>query len=117
VPIPKQVVEGGALNKRQRRTAWAAIALIGLMGIYPPWRGMEKTGRYSQVTEYGWIARPPVLPWFLAQIDNWENLQRPEIAKYLDPADWSWQIDVTRLLVQWATVALVGAGAICTLRQ
>jgi len=74
---------------------------------------MEKTGKYSPVAEYGWITKPPVLPWFLARAYTWQNLQNPEIAKNLDPADWSWEIEVTRLSVEWATVVLVGAASIC----
>lgn len=69
-------------------------------------------------SEYGWIFSPPVLPWFLVQIDTLDNLKNPDIGKYLDPADWAWEIDIPRLLVQWATVMLVASGlvVVCSAR-
>jgi hypothetical protein len=91
--------------------------MIAASGIYPPWKGIERTGRYSPVSEYGWIFSPPVLPWFLAQIDTLENLKNPEISKYLDPADWSWEVEVPRLLVQWMTIMLVGSGIVLLLKS
>lgn len=107
-----------ALNRRQRIVAAVAIVLVAATGLYPPWRGIEKTGRYSPVSEYGWIFSPPVLPWFLVQIDTLDNLKNPDIGKYLDPADWAWEIDIPRLLVQWATVMLVASGlvVVCSAR-
>ena len=100
------------LTKRQRIVVLIASILIGATGLYPPWRGIEKTGTYQTVTEYSWITSPPQLPWFLEQSNTLSNLMDPELAKYLDPAKWAWQIDILRLGVQWLTVVLVGGGLI-----
>jgi len=105
------------LEKRQRVVVAVATALIAVTGLFPPWKGIEKTGRYSPVAEYRWIFSPPVLPWFLAEIDTLDNLKNPEISKYLDPADWGWEVEWSRLSVEWATIILVGSGIALLLKR
>ena len=70
------------LNRRQRIVLLAIISAVGLMGLYPPWIGLERTHAYSPVSEYGWIFSPPTLPDFLLKTETFENMAKPEIGPY-----------------------------------
>ncbi len=83
------------LNKRQRNVLLVAIILIAATGVYPPWKGTHKTAEVSPVTEYGWIFSPPT--------------------PFVREDYWSWEIETSRLIVEWATVLLVGCGLLLLL--
>lgn len=98
------------LNKRQRIVVLIAVVLIGATGIYPPWRGTEHSGQISPVAEYGWIFLPPTLPWFLVNMESVKNMADPKLGPHLDRGNWTWEIELSRLLVEWAIVVLVASG-------
>ncbi len=69
----------------QRRALFLGVAIMICMGVYPPWVQIRGTAhRYA----YGWLFDPPVIPT--------SGLESP----------WSHEIDVIRLLIQWAVVTL-----------
>lgn len=103
------------LNRRQRIVIAVAVVLIAVGGTYPPWKGTEQSGQISPVAEYGWIFSPPTLPWFLTQIESVKNISDPQLTTHLDRGHWTWEIEMSRLLVEWATVVLVAFGAVALL--
>ncbi len=103
------------LNKPRRIVLLSATILIAATGIYPPWIGTENVrerrgDEISPVGEYGLIFSPPTLPGFLVKIESIKNMADPKLGPHLDRSNWSWRIEISRLMVEWATVATVAAG-------
>jgi hypothetical protein len=82
------------MNKKQKIVLWIGIAVIVVMGIFPPWvhrggPGVEKSAGYSFILNgpesyaFGWFARP----------------------------------DISRLFIQWVIVAVITAGLIITVKD
>jgi hypothetical protein len=96
------------MNRKQKICLWAGIALIVVMGLFPPWvlerekktknyLGESMAHEYRYTTEagpYSWIGSPP-----------WDYTSR---AKF---------VDLYRLGIQYFVVAIVTAGLIITLRD
>ncbi len=106
------------LNLKQKLIVWTGLALIVVMGIYPPWTesfhyGDIRVGPRSG--DYSWVfLRPGVPVWArnLAKARVAPDKPSPlEISLY-----WGFSIDLSRLLVQWAMVCFVVGGLVWTLK-
>ncbi|QXE89627.1 hypothetical protein KP001_14415 [Geomonas subterranea] len=89
----------GSLN--QQKGLAAGIALVVLIGMFPPWIITYKAGEYRTVTKdlgYVFIATPP-------------SYTRPTLSSSYETLG---RIDIQRLLVQWAIVA-IATGGFCLL--
>lgn len=75
------------MNKNQKIAMWVAIAVIVLMGLFPPWL-TELANRQYFIQGYYFI---------------------------LDPPFYS-RIYFTQLLIQWFVVALIASGTVLTLK-
>jgi hypothetical protein len=71
------------MSRRRRLTIWLAVEIAAAMGVYPPWACVAANGRSASVG-YSWIFGPP------------------------DGVCYGAEVDIARLLIQWAIVAAVG---------
>lgn len=91
------------MNRRQKAALWCGVAVIVLMGLYPPWvtTRVAVSGEITAVTN-------PVGHWFI-----WDG---PPRGIKLNEAVYGWgpRVDLSRLCIQWAIVAIVAGAAIAT---
>ena len=73
------------MSSSQKVAIWAAVFAISATGLYPPWVHIVRQGRYYS---YGWLFKPPEL-----ELD----------------AGWRTELDVTRLLIEWAVICVLAA--------
>lgn len=104
------------MDLKQRIVVWTGLALIVAMTVYPPWiQSFKPSVEVADGVEfriepgascYHWIFSPPGPPrWF------W-SFQDSQILRLF----WTSQLDVARLLVQWAAVVIVVLGLNVTFR-
>jgi hypothetical protein len=103
------------MNNKQKKCLWVGIALIVIMGLFPPWvcereerksRGYGEGYEWKSTTEpgsYSWIGNPPRTH-FEKTFDGRATIR----AKF---------VDLYRLGIQCFVVAVVTAGLIITLRD
>lgn len=97
------------MNRKQLIVLWAAIIVIAIMIIFPPWRFHA---RLNEVDKY---ERGPYYLIFTG----------PEVTTYLSNTSykgwgisiWKAEIDWVRLLLPIFVVALVASGLLVTLRE
>ncbi len=75
------------MQPRQRKCIYAGVAVMVLMGLYPPWMQVFP-GHLTKPLGYGWLFWPP------------------------SDVPGGLEIDVVRLLVQWAVVVALGVSAL-----
>ena len=96
------------MNFRQRFVVFVGVSIMAWMGVYPPWvhiRGIDR--RYA----YGWIFNPPPRPMRELVSTRASAADFFGGPKPIEPEPgWRTEIDLTRLLIQWAVVALVAGG-------
>lgn len=105
------------MNRKQKVVIWLGALLIVAMGVYPPWVKIgnfdrEATRLQARQYVYGWIFHPPPAAGKINEADS-GNLAE-EIG---DTFSWIIQLDLARLLVQWATVCFAVAGAVWALKR
>ena len=100
------------MNDKQKKCLWVGIALIVVMGLFPPWvlereekkyLGYDRGDKWEYTIEpgpYSWIGDPP-------RTKNFPGLLRIR-PKF---------VDLYRLGIQYFVVAVVTAGLIITLRD
>jgi hypothetical protein len=89
------------MNTIQRRIILVGLAVIVLMGLFPPWLLVydAEAGHSEQSTGYRFIV--------------W-----PGLRQYRDSPFWTVQIDLPKLFVQWAVVvAATGFGVLLTAKR
>jgi hypothetical protein len=93
---------GNSMNKKQRVVFLVGIGIIVLMGLIPPWyyhavysREQRLMFEIPATDDYGLLFSPP----------SWDLTRKP----IFDPVP---RIDFSRLLLQWAVVA-IGTAGIC----
>ena len=74
------------LNKRQRYILIAGIAIVIIMGMFPPWIDMQAP---EKPAEFGWFLSPPMI--------TGENIT---------------YIDMSRLTFQWTLVSIATGVAV-----
>jgi hypothetical protein len=94
------------MDKRQRIVVWIALALIAVMGLWPPWvesyqRGTVHVGPTSG--GYYWVFSQPEPPSLYGNYRYTVFLSR--------------HIDFARLFLQWAMVVVVAAGLMLALNR
>ena len=88
------------VSTTQRRIILAGVAVLALMGLFPPWTHTIRNEGISseEPAGYGFIAWPP--------------------PKKYDSATSGLKIDLSRLLIQWAvTIAATGSGVLLTAKR
>lgn len=88
------------MNRAQKSVLLIGTVVIAMMGIYPPWIRVEPE-RAPQPMGYGFLWKPPSE--YKAEKANLFGLQ---LQLDFGPVTAN-RIDWSRLLTQWATVALV----------
>lgn len=88
------------MNQKQKICMWIGIAVIVLMGLYPPWI-LKDTSDVSKAegSRFGFLV--PQLPYFDSEGMVWQE-------------SYAYQIHVVQLLIQWFMVAVVTGGLIVT---
>ena len=97
------------MNRKQKIVLWLGIAVIVIMGIYPPWVCERRTviggqSVYKYTLEpgpYSWIHDPPEIA----------ETTRPSYSGYTSQKTAKF-IDLYRLGVQWCLVSLITGGLI-----
>ena len=128
------------VNLKQKTVVWLGLLLIVAMGLCPPWvqRFKYDPPRYPFTHQaYSWIWRPPGAPGiepalvpsqdatieetiigkFYAEKrrERRERKARAFWAALRSPQYWETHIDISRLAVQWAIVAILVSGLVWTL--
>jgi len=90
------------MNANQKKCLIWGIAVIAIMGAFPPWR-MYSCAPQSHIkryepADYSFIAEPP----------------KPRWSKY---RVYGVAIDLPRLLIQWAVVAVITGGLFVALKD
>lgn len=87
------------MNRKQIICLWVGIAIIVLMGIFPPWitKGTMSGGSVQALPKYSFLLLPPYS-------DNKTGLSLH-------------QIDINKLVIQWFMVALITGGLIVTFKN
>jgi hypothetical protein len=106
------------MNPRQKVVIWIGTVLIVAMGLYPPW---VRIGTYvgegirleTNQCVYGLVFSPPRAVGDISE-ESSGLVGRFAKARALS---WTIQLDIMRLLVQWATVAFGALGTAWILRQ
>ena len=84
------------MNRKQKTFLWIGIAVIVLMGIFPPW--ISKVEILNSTNQrnagYGCILNPPTT----------------------NSPTWYVRIDTSRLSVQWVVIAVITSGLILTFK-
>lgn len=89
-----------AMTKGERCIVWCGVALVVLMGIFPPWQFVLDRGATMYRTlaaGYGFIDSPPPMPKYFGY-------------EYV-------RLDIARLLVQWVVVCVATFGLWVTFRE
>ena len=81
---------------------WVGIAIVVLMGIFPPWVGFDETTPHY--LGYKFLLSPPDNMWLLRHRDS-INIDHVGI------------VDFSRLLIQWVMVSVVAVGLIITFKD
>jgi hypothetical protein len=81
------------MNTKQKICLWLGIAVIVLMGLFPPWMAATPNGRNYVAGGYGFILFPP---------------------NQFGESLWLARIDFAKLVAQWAMAAVVATGLIVT---
>ena len=86
------------MNKNQKIISIIAVIVIFLMGFIPPWKiTTQDVGIYTvQPIGYSPIFLPPEI--------DFENLEEGEIVQ---TAQYTINLDITRLIVQWVTILFI----------
>jgi hypothetical protein len=106
------------MNPRQRAVILAGVLIVVAIGVFPPWvrSGTSLWSNEFQLQTkqyiYGWIFSPPSAAGEASQKDVGEAG-----VEHIATLYWTVQLDIQRLLVQWATVAFGALGIAWTLRQ
>ena len=89
------------MNRKQKTVLWAGIAIIALMGIFPPWvyEFGEALGGVKHDAGYKCILTPP---------------ERQPKSRDISPIRAN--IDVPRLCVQWFVIVVINGGLIYTFK-
>lgn len=101
------------MNKKQRIIIIIGLGIILLMGLIPPWKcaiSVPKFTRVERPAGYGFIFYPPS-PVEVAKSGEFESSFMSK------PSYWSVRLDVTRLFIQWAVVAIAMAGICLVLKE
>lgn len=85
------------MNKKQKIAFLVGIGIIVLMGLIPPWYYAFVGGPHRLLGAYGLLFSPPSL------------VGAEDLADVY--------IDLSRLLVQWAVVAIATAGIVLVLKD
>lgn len=104
-------VGGTQMTMARNRPDWQNVAVAAgllvavLMGLYPPWSYVivMRDVRLVIPAGYSSIGTPPPRPARPGNVESWPPFHFP-------------QVDITRLVVQWAVVAFGTAGAWILLR-
>jgi hypothetical protein len=99
------------MNKKQR-TIIIGLAIILLMGLIPPWKcafSLAKYPRLERPAGYGFIFYPPSPVKVAGSGEFFSPMNRPSY--------WSVRLDVTRLFIQWAVIAIAVAGICLVLKE
>jgi hypothetical protein len=103
------------MNWKQRIVVWAGTVLIVSMGVYPPW---VQTWHFSdgnvRVSTYYWIFRFPEVPHWFARVDQ---KAAPDLQGIGTTELWRNDVDLARLLIQWAVVCFAVGGLVWSLRE
>jgi len=83
------------MEKSQLIVLWVGIAIVVLMGIFPPWVAIAEASHFY--LGYSFILSPP------------EEMKRGEMHIAV--------IELTRLLTQWIMVAVIVGGLIITFKD
>jgi len=78
------------MSREQKIALWVGVALIVLAGLFPPWIYLKNKHSVPQPADFGLLFWPPLE---------------------------STSIDISRLLVIWATIAVVTLAAVVTLTE
>ncbi|MHC4075741.1 MAG: hypothetical protein ACYSRZ_04930 [Planctomycetota bacterium] len=91
------------MNKTQLLVMWVGIAIVVLMGIFPPWVVIDETNPFY--VGYSFMFLPP-------DAGTWLSKHR-----HFKPKEYVGVIDFTRLLTQWLMVAVIVGGLIITFKD
>jgi hypothetical protein len=88
------------MNWKQKICMWIGIAVIVLMGLFPPWILKDPVdGGEAQSLKFGLLV--PQLPYF-----DWDRMVWQQ--------SYAYQIHVVQLVIQWFMVAVVTGGLVVT---
>ncbi len=101
------------MNKKQRTIIIIGLGIILLMGLIPPWKcafSVARLPRLERPAGYGFIFYPPS-PVKVAKSEEFGSTFMGR------PSYWSVQLDVKRLLIQWAVVIIAMAGIFLVFKE
>lgn len=120
----------GRVNPNQKKILLVALALVVLMGLYPPWMRVSQSQIIHEDTSiYGGSTHAMGEPLFQESFDGYHWLFLPPQGRSSYDSDWGMDIYTKRaesygyriafgiLLLQWLVVALVGGGLIYYFRE
>ena len=90
------------MNKKQLIIMWVGIAIVVLMGIFPPWLAIEENTHIY--LGHSFILSPPN--------ENWLRHHRDSI-----DINQIGIVDFTRLLIQWTMVSVIVGGLFITFKD
>jgi len=107
------------LNRRQKIALWCGVVAIVLMGLFPPWNwtylSSKWIGAYTAAPSR--VYEPKFAGYSFITTDRLLSNDRKDV-KYGEVTHASWReggrIDLRRLCIQWALVALVTGAVIVT---
>lgn len=102
------------MNKKQSTIIIIGLGIILLMGLIPPWKCAFSVARLSRLERpagYGFIFYPP------SPVKVAKSGEFGSSASKSDPSYWSVRLDVTRLFIQWAVIAIAVAGICLVLKE
>jgi hypothetical protein len=107
------------MNKLQKAVILTGAILILIMGLFPPWfHTMSEKGfpKEERASIYSPIYKPPHHPEAKTLVELLRLYDKPDrdtikqFMEYIDRRRWGVRLDISRLLIQWAMVAIVAAG-------